>query len=70
MKKYVTDQAISEYDVAWLCFVQPTSMTPRKVADDLFVKSWKIADVYDKSTPNDGFIEGFDTFIGHNLRSY
>lgn len=51
-----------------LHYTQPTSMTLKQYADDLYAKSCKVADVYDESTLNNSVVEGVDIFSCHSPR--
>lgn len=67
-KKYKTDKAIVENDVAILLYVQPTNTTPHHYADDSTAKSCNLADMYDESTLNDVLIESIEASIRNSLR--
>lgn len=69
LKKYVTDQAIVEYDVAIFRYMQPAHMTLQQYAEDLVAKSYKVADVCDEGTLEDVFIESGDASILHSIRN-
>lgn len=45
-------------------------MTPIQYADDLYTKSYNVADVYDESTLNESYIKDVDPFIYHSAWEY
>lgn len=53
-----------------MCNPQAPNTTHRQYTEDLIVKSFKVADIYEKTTHNDVFIERVDAFIRHNIDSY
>lgn len=70
LKKYKTDQAIAENDIAVVRYVQPLNMTSLQYVDDLITKSCTVADVYGEVTLNDIFFEGVAASIRHGLPNY
>lgn len=67
-KKCTADKTTTDYDAAVHCYVQLNDMKPQQFADNSIAKSCNLAHVYDKSAPNDVFIEGVDAFILISLR--
>lgn len=67
IKKDATHDAITEYDIVILRYVQPDNTNSQQYDDDLVAKLCKIADVYDEGILNDVFIEGVYKFICHSL---
>lgn len=51
LRKCATGQKIAEYDAEILRYMQPANMNPKKYADDLVVKSCKVADVLREGNP-------------------
>lgn len=70
LKKYVTDQAIVEYDAAILRYMQSSNVTRQQYPNDLIAKSCEVADVYDEATLKDVFIEGVDASVRRIHRHY
>lgn len=60
LKKFAKYRAIAEFDVLILRYMQSAVLTTRQQADDLVVRSCKVADGCDEGTLNDVFIEGAD----------
>lgn len=55
-----------------LLYTKPANMTSMQYADDLYVKSYKVANIYGNATINNIFIDGDDSSICHSysLRKY
>lgn len=70
LKKLVKDQAITEFNAAILRYMQQANMTPQRYTEDLVAKSCKVADVYNKGTLNDVFLEEVDSSFRRNLSHY
>lgn len=68
--KLATDVAIAEIDVFILCDMKPAITAPQLYADDLVAKSGKVANVCDKESRIDVFIEEVDLSSYHSLRDY
>lgn len=50
--------------------MQSLSMTLQQYANDIIAKSFKVADVYDKTKLNPVFIDDIDSSIWHSLRNF
>lgn len=70
LRKYATNQAIAENGAAILRYVQLSYVNPQHYANELIVKSCKVAEVFDERTLNDMSIEIVDASIMHSLRKY
>lgn len=70
LKKFTNNEAIGKMDSAFLCYAQPTNMTPTKYGDDLYAMSGKATDVFANSTLNYNFIEKVHSSICHSLHKY
>lgn len=55
LKKFATHQAIAEFDVAIMLYMQKATMTPQQYTYVSVAKPWKLVDVYDKRTFNNVF---------------
>lgn len=66
-KIILTDQATTEKDSKILRYIE---QTPMNYFNDIYAKSYKVADVYDKSTTKDVFIAAADPFICRSVRKY
>lgn len=69
LKKYVTNQAIYEYDVTILLYVQPANMALQQIADNLIAKSNNVSLVQDKNMIKDVFKGGVDASTRHSLHN-
>lgn len=63
LKTFANDRAIAKIDFAILHYNQQNSIIFIQHDDDLYAKSSKIADVYDKHTRDDIFIKGVGSTI-------
>lgn len=70
MKNFATDETVAVHDDTILRYMQPSTLTEQQYAGDNIAKLCKVADVYDKSTVNDVFIESVDSSIQHSFSSY
>lgn len=64
------DEEKAQYDSAILRYMQPEKMTPPQYTNDLIAKSCKVADVFDKKTLKNVFIEGDEASIRYIMRHY
>lgn len=69
LTKYATHQANTDYDATFLRYMDPASIAPQHYAQDLIAKLQKVADVYDRDTLVDVFIENVDQSIRHSLKT-
>lgn len=70
LNKFVTDQAIIEFDAAILRDMQLANMMPQQYADNLVARSCKVAEVSDEGAFYDVIIDGTDPSIRHSVRHY
>lgn len=68
LKKLANDLAIAEKDSAILRYIQLANMTPMQCAEDLYAKTFKVAEINCESMLNNVFIEEVDSSICHGLR--
>lgn len=69
-KKFANNQAIDKIDSKILHYILPAHMSLKQYSDDLCAKSSEVTNIYDESSPNDSFVEGFDHSICQSLREY
>lgn len=69
LKKFSNDHAVAEMSFEILQYTQPAHMAPMQYTVDLYAKSHKVVDVYDKSASNNIFIEAVNSSTCHSRAS-
>lgn len=70
LKKFTSYLAIAIMDLTFLRYTQPASKTSMQYADELYVKSYKVENVYNVFTLNDFFIEEVSFSNFHSLKKH